>query len=464
VTGPQDRDGSEDWGFPEVDPASTELPDGLEEEPVGEGPFDTGSDAWWRAQAAAQRKAAAGEPPVPPRPPAPAPVPEPPPLVEPQVLLPEPPRPAPPSPATPPAPEPVTPVPPPVTRPAPEAPAPSPLDPGWLPEELGIPTAPPWEPPVTPPPVTGAPAPVLRQDPTEEIPRVREEEPTAAPVPPAAVPPAPVPPTAVPPAPVPPTAVPPTAVPPLRPAGRPAARAAAPAPVQAPRVPAPTEPGPPPAPVEPTPPPTIPPFSGPAAAHPGVPGPDELQALRTDEPADVPRGRALLGAALALAGVLLGIGALYLLREEEPGEGPTVVAPTSTATSAAPTSTPAPSTQPTPTADPTPTTGATPTTAATTPPASVAPAPIVPVTVLNNSRVSGLADRSAERFRAGGWPVRATGNYRGGVVAETTVYYGPGQLASAQRFARQFDIPRVRPRFSGLPSTGLTVVLTRDYA
>jgi len=94
---------------------------------------------------------------------------------------------------------------------------------------------------------------------------------------------------------------------------------------------------------------------------------------------------------------------------------------------------------------------------------SPAPAPIVPVTVLNNSRVKGLADRAAARFRAGGWPVPATGNYRR-TLAATTVYFPPGGRASAQRFARQFGIDRVVPRFAGLPGSGLTVVLTRDFA
>jgi hypothetical protein len=86
------------------------------------------------------------------------------------------------------------------------------------------------------------------------------------------------------------------------------------------------------------------------------------------------------------------------------------------------------------------------------------------VLVLNNSRVHNLAQRSADRFRAGGWPIAGTGNYSGGVISRTTIYYAPGQLASAQRFAKQFAIPRVIPRFSGLPGSGLTVVLTRDYA
>ena len=520
MTGPQDRDGSEDWGFPEVDPASTELPvDDAEEEPLGEGPFDTGSDAWWRAQAAAQRAAAAQDAPVPPSRPAEPTLPvEPPPLVEPQVLRPEPPRDsppavAPPAPVAPTPPPPVAPTPPPpafsageasVSRagspqssegtaavppavpPAAPSSAPSPLDPGWLPEELGIPEAgftpaagpadalaapAPTPPPVVAPPAATPPAvtppaaaaaptaggvgvPPRPEDRTEEIPRVRDEQPPVAPpvVPTAAAtpPPAAVPPTAAPRAAVPPTAVPPA---PRSPAPAPTAPAAPPAVVPAaPQAAAPPRREEPPAvPVPPAVPPALPPVHG------SGPSPEELQALRTDEPADVPRHRAVLGALLALAGVVLAIGALYLLREEDSGEGPTIALPTSSETSQAPTATPTPA----PSARPTSTPVATP--VATTA-APVAPAPIVPVTVPNNSRITGLADRSADRFRAGGWPVRTTGNYRGGVVAQTTVYYAPGQLASAQRFARQFDIPRVRPRFAGLPSTGMTVVVTRDYA
>jgi hypothetical protein len=86
------------------------------------------------------------------------------------------------------------------------------------------------------------------------------------------------------------------------------------------------------------------------------------------------------------------------------------------------------------------------------------------VTVLNNSRRSGLAATAAARFRAGGWPVPTTGNYRGR-IEQTTVYYAAGQEASARRFAAQFHVPRVLPRSAlpGLPSQGMTVVLTRDY-
>lgn len=92
------------------------------------------------------------------------------------------------------------------------------------------------------------------------------------------------------------------------------------------------------------------------------------------------------------------------------------------------------------------------------------PAPeVIPVTVLNNSRITGLAARSAERFATAGWPIRQVGNFTGRIRA-TTIYYLPGQLSVARRFATAFDVPRVLPRFAGLPGSGFTVVLTRDYA
>ncbi len=85
-----------------------------------------------------------------------------------------------------------------------------------------------------------------------------------------------------------------------------------------------------------------------------------------------------------------------------------------------------------------------------------------PLTVLNNSRITGLARRAAVQFARGGWRVAAVGNLAGR-VAVTTVYYGPGQQASARALAAQFRIVRVRPRFTGLPGSGLTVVVTSGF-
>ena len=75
-----------------------------------------------------------------------------------------------------------------------------------------------------------------------------------------------------------------------------------------------------------------------------------------------------------------------------------------------------------------------------------------------------MANRAATAYRAGGWSVVMVGNYTG-QVAETTVYFAPGQEPSAHRLARQFSgIVQVLPRIEGLPGSGLTVVLTRDYS
>ena len=195
------------------------------------------------------------------------------------------------------------------------------------------------------------------------------------------------------------------------------------------------------------------------------------------------RGRVFAGAVVALLAVLLGVGALNLIvgnRSADDGLGAVVSLPSRVGTAA--TTVPSPSTPPTPgttppapsPAAPTATPKALPLTspplttpapaslAASPPPASAAVAPVLPVTVLNNSRVAGLANRAAARLRGGGWPTPVVGNFRGR-VAQTTVYWASGQQASAVRLARQFGVGRVAPRFAGLPGRGLTLVVTRDY-
>jgi hypothetical protein len=145
-------------------------------------------------------------------------------------------------------------------------------------------------------------------------------------------------------------------------------------------------------------------------------------------------------------------------RPSPPGPGPGAVAekPASSRISTAPS--PAPSSTPVapPVSEP----------PATQPPASQSPASgpaKLPVTVLNNSRIHHLAVRVARELAAKGWPVRKIGNFTGR-VAMTTVYYAPGQRAVALRLAREFhDVQRVKPRFAGLPGSGLTLVVTRDW-
>ncbi|MCU1589227.1 MAG: hypothetical protein JWP11_483 [Frankiales bacterium] len=168
--------------------------------------------------------------------------------------------------------------------------------------------------------------------------------------------------------------------------------------------------------------------------------------------------RALAGAAVAVAGVLLGIGAL-LWATDAPKGTPALQQPQAQSSQLAPSAAPSALSSPSPEA-------------VTVTPAPLqsravvaapAAAPKLPLTVLNNSNVNQLAKRAAARYQAGGWPIKLTGAFRGRIPV-TTVYYEPGQQASAVALQKQFPaIERVRPRFAGLPGSGLTVVLTRTY-
>ncbi|HET6909772.1 MAG TPA: LytR C-terminal domain-containing protein [Mycobacteriales bacterium] len=172
---------------------------------------------------------------------------------------------------------------------------------------------------------------------------------------------------------------------------------------------------------------------------------------------------------VAVSAVAVVILLLLVLNSRPTPAGPApgaVAAPTSVPTSAALTSPPIP-TSPAPSST-------APTSAAqspvSAPPVSQPPAtqqPVAarpPVTVLNNSRRQGLAAHVAAQVRAAGWPVRRTGNFTGR-IAETTLYYAPGQRAAAHDLAAAMSqIRRVLPRFAGLPGTGLTLVVTRDWS
>jgi hypothetical protein len=174
-------------------------------------------------------------------------------------------------------------------------------------------------------------------------------------------------------------------------------------------------------------------------------------------PADPPLlvVRAIAGAALSVCAVALGIVGLNWTA----GAPERVAAVAGQAAAAL-----APSASPSPTPLPVPPVAA-PRAAAppVLPTPTVAPPARLPVTVLNNSRITGLAARGADRFAAAGWPVAAVGNFRGRIPV-TTVYYDPGLEPAAREFAGAFEgVVRVRPRFQGLPARGVVVVLTREF-
>ncbi|GAC1439923.1 MAG: hypothetical protein NVSMB55_02810 [Mycobacteriales bacterium] len=209
--------------------------------------------------------------------------------------------------------------------------------------------------------------------------------------------------------------------------------------------------------------------TGPASAAPAgtAPGAAVMPVARRQPSTASPVSplRAIAGAAVAVAGVLLGIGAL-LWATDAPNGAPTVTqAPTRGSALSAPSAASSAISSPSPSpvasgAGPAAVALASPaTTAAASPPAASKPA----LTVLNNSNRTGLAKRAAARYAAAGWPITLTGSFRGR-VSESTVYYAPGQQPSALALQQAFPaLTRVRPRFAGLPGSGLTVVLVRTY-
>ncbi len=84
----------------------------------------------------------------------------------------------------------------------------------------------------------------------------------------------------------------------------------------------------------------------------------------------------------------------------------------------------------------------------------------VPVHVLNNSTVAGLAARTASELTADGWAVAEVGNYPGPNITNTTVFYGnnPGEKEAALAIADQLGV--TAELRSGVSGSGVTVVVT----
>ena len=110
-----------------------------------------------------------------------------------------------------------------------------------------------------------------------------------------------------------------------------------------------------------------------------------------------------------------------------------------------------------------------PATHSSTPPASTAGSGTpkrLPLLVLNNTTIQGLAEQARRTFVAGGWTVTDTGNLQNEIVS-TCAYYDPtvpGAQQAATALQAQFPaIKRVVPRFAELPAGPIVVVLTPDY-
>lgn len=90
----------------------------------------------------------------------------------------------------------------------------------------------------------------------------------------------------------------------------------------------------------------------------------------------------------------------------------------------------------------------------------------VAVRIYNNSMIRGLAHRAAEDFRQAGYTVAEVGNYSGGRIPTTTIYYRQGTAEQDQAGTIGTHLgARTKPRFDGITdaSPGIIVIVTKDY-
>jgi hypothetical protein len=95
---------------------------------------------------------------------------------------------------------------------------------------------------------------------------------------------------------------------------------------------------------------------------------------------------------------------------------------------------------------------------------STAPAEKAPVIVLNSTDRSGLAADASDAIKAEDWETGEPGNYAGGELPESTVFYPKGMKGSAQLLQEDFpDITAVKSAEQGMSTSSLTLVLGSDW-
>lgn len=151
----------------------------------------------------------------------------------------------------------------------------------------------------------------------------------------------------------------------------------------------------------------------------------------------------ILGAALLIAGLIVGVIAIIALSDPS-GQRST----TGTRQTGSSDDTPAPPSSP------------------AAPATSAATAARAAVVVLNNTTIPGLAGRAGADLTAAGWTVTSTSNYSNNIVS-TAAYYDPSDPANqvaATQLQREFPfIVRVVPRFAELPPSPIVLILTAGY-
>ncbi|MFF0636702.1 LytR C-terminal domain-containing protein [Nocardia sp. NPDC004151] len=183
-----------------------------------------------------------------------------------------------------------------------------------------------------------------------------------------------------------------------------------------------------------------------------------------NSPTGGPPLRALAMVLIALAIVFAGIGAMSLSSSDssDSSAGSTSEAATTTAAQQNSTGAGTPSVVPG-TIAPTTTTAAPTTTAAATTSGAAGVDKSLPVRVYNNGTVAGLAKKTGDQLSGEGYNITEVGNYPGGVIPKTTVYYGssPKEQALAKAIAAELGCA-AEPRFPGISDspTGVIVIVT----
>jgi len=83
------------------------------------------------------------------------------------------------------------------------------------------------------------------------------------------------------------------------------------------------------------------------------------------------------------------------------------------------------------------------------------------VVVFNNSGVTGLAGRTAERLSGAGWNVVGSDNWYG-TIPVSTVYFPASLERQARLVAKDLGIDRVKPAVDPMSMDRVTVILTED--
>ncbi|MFD4179759.1 LytR C-terminal domain-containing protein [Rhodococcus sp. NPDC058514] len=185
--------------------------------------------------------------------------------------------------------------------------------------------------------------------------------------------------------------------------------------------------------------------------------------MSTPEQPSGPPLRAFAMVLIALAIAFAGIGAMSLSGSDSDSESPQPETTSSVARVAGNGASPVTSARPPAAIAPT-TAAATTTTAVTSTTAPILDKSAVPVRVLNNSTVSGLAAKTATTLESDGWTVGETGNYSDGSVSTTTVFYSassPAEKQAATEIAATLGVT-AEPRFAGIVSAspGVIVIVT----